>query len=261
MLSPAVFKAYDVRGIVPDELDADGAYAPRARLRRRLRAGVMAIGHDMRLSSPELAAAAIRGASRGRRRRRRPGPDRHRDALLRGRRVRLRGRPPGHRLAQPGRLQRHEDRPPRRAPGGRRHRPRPDQAARRSATLPPPAGSAGRGRRSATSTPGFDDRVAGFIDPSAIRAAPGRAGRRQRHGRADDRAACSTGCRSHVVAYNLEPDGHFPNHEPNPLLEENRRFIIEQGARARAPTSASPGTATPTAASSSTTRASSCPAT
>ena len=24
-LSPAVFKAYDVRGVVPDELDADGA--------------------------------------------------------------------------------------------------------------------------------------------------------------------------------------------------------------------------------------------
>ena len=24
-----------------------------------------------------------------------------------------------------------------------------------------------------------------------------------------------------------EPDGHFPDHEPNPLLEENRRFIVE----------------------------------
>jgi phosphomannomutase len=29
-------------------------------------------------------------------------------------------------------------------------------------------------------------------------------------------------------AYNEEPDGTFPNHEPNPLLEENRQFIIEQ---------------------------------
>jgi phosphomannomutase len=28
-------------------------------------------------------------------------------------------------------------------------------------------------------------------------------------------------------AYNAEPDGTFPNHEPNPLLEENRQFIIE----------------------------------
>ena len=26
--------------------------------------------------------------------------------------------------------------------------------------------------------------------------------------------------------YSLDPDGAFPNHEPNPLLEENRQFII-----------------------------------
>ena len=56
-----------------------------------------------------------------------------------------------------------------------------------------------------------------------------------------------------VVRCYFEPDGSFPNHEPNPLLPENREFIIEQDARARAPTSASPTTATPTAASSSTT--------
>ena len=29
-----------------------------------------------------------------------------------------------------------------------------------------------------------------------------------------------------VFPYSLEPDGHFPNHEPNPLLEENRTFIM-----------------------------------
>jgi len=29
-------------------------------------------------------------------------------------------------------------------------------------------------------------------------------------------------------AYNDTPDGTFPNHEPNPLLEENRQFIIEK---------------------------------
>jgi phosphomannomutase len=56
------------------------------------------------------------------------------------------------------------------------------------------------------------------------------------------------------------PDGEFPDHEPNPLLPENREFIIDK-TRARAPTSASPGTATPTAASSSTTPASSSTAT
>ena len=31
-----------------------------------------------------------------------------------------------------------------------------------------------------------------------------------------------------------EPDGAFPDHEPNPLLEENRRFIIEKVREARA---------------------------
>ena len=36
----------------------------------------------------------------------------------------------------------------------------------------------------------------------------------------------------------FEPDGEFPDHEPNPLLEENRRLIIERVARAAAPTSA-----------------------
>jgi len=29
-------------------------------------------------------------------------------------------------------------------------------------------------------------------------------------------------------AHYWEPDGEFPDHEPNPLLEENRRFIVEQ---------------------------------
>src|ERR671938_1000600 len=63
MLSPAVFKAYDVRGIVPGELDAEGAYAVSRAYVAAFEPRVMAIGRDMRLSSPELAAAAIRGAA------------------------------------------------------------------------------------------------------------------------------------------------------------------------------------------------------
>ena len=57
-----------------------------------------------------------------------------------------------------------------------------------------------------------------------------------------------------VVRCYFEPDGTFPNHEPNPLLPENREFIVAQDDARRAPTSASRSTATPTAASSSTTR-------
>ena len=30
-----------------------------------------------------------------------------------------------------------------------------------------------------------------------------------------------------AVTYNFEPDGTFPNHEPNPLLPENREFIVQ----------------------------------
>ena len=63
MLSPSVFKAYDVRGIVPDELDADGAQPWRAAYVAAFEPRVLAIGHDMRLSSPELHAAAVRGAA------------------------------------------------------------------------------------------------------------------------------------------------------------------------------------------------------
>src|SRR5437660_1324349 len=32
-------------------------------------------------------------------------------------------------------------------------------------------------------------------------------------------------------AHHFDPDGRFPSHEPNPLLEENRRFIVEQVQR------------------------------
>ena len=33
-----------------------------------------------------------------------------------------------------------------------------------------------------------------------------------------------------VVRCYFEPDGSFPNHEPNPLLPENREFIVAQGS-------------------------------
>ena len=64
--------------------------------------------------------------------------------------------------------------------------------------------------------------------PDADHAAEGGARRRQRHGGSDGRARCSTASRSSRCATYWEPDGEFPDHEPNPLLEENRRFIIEK---------------------------------
>ena len=60
-LDPKVFKAYDVRGIVPDELDADGAYRIARAYVDAFEPRKIAVGHDMRVSSLELHEAAIRG--------------------------------------------------------------------------------------------------------------------------------------------------------------------------------------------------------
>jgi phosphomannomutase len=57
-----VFKAYDVRGVVPDELDADGAYRIARAYVDEFEPKRIAVGHDMRLTSEELSEAAIRGA-------------------------------------------------------------------------------------------------------------------------------------------------------------------------------------------------------
>jgi phosphomannomutase len=82
--------------------------------------------------------------------------------------------------------------------------------------------------------PAFVDKVLSFIDAETIRplrvvvdAANGMAGAMlppvlERLPQLD------------VVRCNFEPDGTFPNHEPNPLLPENREFIVrktrEEGA-------------------------------
>ena len=130
----------------------------------------------------------------------------------------------------------------------------------RSGALPAPAGRPARSSQRDVYA-AFHDRVSAFVDASAIRPLRLVLDGVQRHGRADDRAGARSPARADVERYNFEPDGHFPNHEPNPLLEENRRFIIDAGAqRGRRPRHRR-GTATPTAASSSTTPASSCPAT
>jgi len=58
---PACFKAYDIRGRVPSELDADLAYRIGAATARFLEGGTFAVGRDCRLSSEEFATAVTRG--------------------------------------------------------------------------------------------------------------------------------------------------------------------------------------------------------
>ncbi|MEY9895495.1 phosphomannomutase [Catenulispora sp. MAP12-49] len=61
-----IVKAYDVRGVVPDQLDETDTEALGAAFADFVGAPSVVVGHDMRPSSPDLAAAFARGAaSRG----------------------------------------------------------------------------------------------------------------------------------------------------------------------------------------------------
>jgi phosphomannomutase len=61
-----LIKAYDIRGTVPGQLDDELAFQVGAAFAHHLGAKLIAVGHDMRLSSPSLAAAFSAGvASRG----------------------------------------------------------------------------------------------------------------------------------------------------------------------------------------------------
>ena len=62
---PSIFKAYDIRGTVPEQLDAARADAFGRALATYFAesggAGEVAVGRDMRTHSPEIAAALIDG--------------------------------------------------------------------------------------------------------------------------------------------------------------------------------------------------------
>src|SRR5437899_2059356 len=63
ILNPDIFKAYDVRGTYPDQINEEGARAIGAAFVAYLNAQRIAVGRDMRLSSPALAQAFIEGAT------------------------------------------------------------------------------------------------------------------------------------------------------------------------------------------------------
>ncbi|NND39220.1 MAG: phosphomannomutase [Pseudomonadales bacterium] len=55
------FKAYDIRGKVPNELNEEIAYRIGRAFAEHLQAKKICLGHDIRLTSPQLAAAAAKG--------------------------------------------------------------------------------------------------------------------------------------------------------------------------------------------------------
>jgi len=224
MLDPKVFKAYDVRGVYPTEIDEDGAYAIGRAYVEQFEPRRIAVGRDMRLSSPSIAAAAIRGASEA-------GADvldigmigtemlyfavgeleldggltvtaSHNPKQYTGMKIVRRGALPVG--GESGLLDVRD-----RAMSG-------DQVATTSRP----------GRVTSYDIwPAYVDRVMSFIDVSAVKplrvvidAANGMAGAMLPP--VLDRLPVR------AERFFFEPDGSFPNHEPNPLLPENREFIV-----------------------------------
>jgi phosphomannomutase len=58
-----IFKAYDIRGVVPDELDAEAAGRIGAATARFLQVENLVVGRDARTHSPELFEALVRGVT------------------------------------------------------------------------------------------------------------------------------------------------------------------------------------------------------
>ena len=231
MLAPKIFKAYDVRGIYPDELDEEGAYAIGRAYAEQFEPRKIAVGWDMRVSSPAMAEAAMRGAAEA-------GVDVLELGMVGtemlyfavgdlgldgGIEVTASHNPKeytGMKIVRRGAL------PVGGESGLLEIRDRALAAEQR------PAARSGSIERYDV-WPTFVERVLSFVDVDAIR--PLRV--------VIDGANGMAGAMLPPVLERLpvdavrcyfEPDGTFPNHEPNPLLPENREFIVrktlEEGA-------------------------------
>jgi len=232
VLDPKVFKAYDVRGIYPGQLDEEGAYAIGRAFVEHFEPRRIAVGRDMRLSAPGMSRSLIEGAA---------------DAGCEVLDIGLVGTEMVYfavgELGLDGGVAVTASHNPKQYTGMK--------IVRRGAL--PVGGESGlldvrdRALVEATSRgqprgtvqeydvwPGYVERVLSFIDPAAVKplrvvvdAANGMAGAMlppvlERLPAVD------------AVRCYFEPDGSFPNHEPNPLLPENREFIVrkvtEEGA-------------------------------
>jgi phosphomannomutase len=227
VLDPKVFKAYDVRGLYRTELDEDGARAVGRAFVEVFEPKRIAVGHDMRISSPSMTESVIAGAAEA-------GADVLELGLVGTEMV----------YFTVGQLE---------LDGGiavtASHNPKEYTGMKivRAGALPV-GGESGllEIRDRAMSDPAtsegvslghvqpydiweqYVERALSFIDPEAIEplkvvidAANGMAG------------VMLPPVLEHlpqleVVRCYFEPDGTFPNHEPNPLLPENREFIVRK---------------------------------
>ena len=224
-IDPGIFKAYDIRGIYPGQLDEDLAYQIGRAYVAYLGAQRIAVSRDMRVSSPGLAAAFTEGALA-------QGSDVvdfgmlgtdmlyyavARDELDGGAQITASHNPKqynGMKLVR------------------RQALPLSGDAGISDIRTMILDGSipdgAGGGRLSESQLlDDYVDHVLSFIDPAVIR--PFRLVLDAGSGMGGlvapplfDRLPCRT---SRLC---FEIDGTFPNHQANPLLEENRRDLVER---------------------------------
>ena len=225
-INQSIFKAYDVRGLYPSEIDEAAARQIGRGFVAYLQAKRIAVSRDMRLSSPSLAKAFIEGATE-------QGADVvdygmmgtdmmyfavARDRLDGGVQITASHNPKEYNGIK---MVRKEAFPLSGDAGIGDIR---DMIV--NGTLPAPAS-----RRGGVTTRDIVDdyvkHVLAFIDPSTIKpfnvvldAGSGMAGLIAP--KLFDRLPCRT------TRLCFEVDGTFPNHEANPLIEENRKDIVER---------------------------------
>ena len=231
-INPSIFKAYDIRGLYPSEVNEDAARQIGRGFVAYLQATRIAVSRDMRMSSPAVAAAFIDGA-------REQGADVvdygmlatdmmyfavARDEHDGGAQITASHNPKQYNGIK---LVRREAFPLSGDAGlGEIH----DMIA--SGTLPAPA--ARRGTVSTLDVMGdYVAHVMSFIDPSLVKpfnvvldAGSGMAGL------VAPRLFEHLPCRTTRLCFDV--DGTFPHHEANPLIEENRRDSVERVRRDRA---------------------------
>jgi phosphomannomutase len=225
VLDPKVFKAYDVRGIYPTDLDEEGAYAIGRAYVEAFDPKQIAVGRDMRVSSPAMAAALTRGAIDA-------GCDVYDLGLVGtemlyfavgergldgGVAVTASHNPKeytGMKVVRRGAL----------PVGGESGLAEIREGALAGFGDPTGAGSV----RELDIWPAYVERVLSFVEPDTIArlkvvidAANGMAGVMLP-------PVLERLPQVEAVRCYFEPDGTFPNHEPNPLLPENREFIVER---------------------------------
>jgi phosphomannomutase len=228
-ITPDIFKAYDIRGLYPGEIDETTTRAIGRGFVSYLKATRIGVSRDMRVSSPALAAAFIAGA-------REQGASVIdygmlptdvlyyavvNDDLQGGAQITASHNPKQYNGIK---MVRSEALPLSGDAGIGDIR---DMVA--NDTLPPPSQNPGS-LASRDVLPGYADKVMSFIDPSLVKpfnvvldAGSGMAGRVAPM--LFDRLPCRT------TRLCFEIDGTFPNHEANPLIEENRRDITAEVVR------------------------------